>query len=232
MSNNIRLLIADDQQVFREGLRALFEKEEDFTIVGEAMDGSETIRKFSSLDPDVILIDLMGPNEDGINVITNIIKHNEMAKILVASNYADTYTAMASMSNGALGYTLKETSFAALLDGIKKVCRGEAYFYPPIGKRVNNRIYKSFQIGSDLSVAELKVLKLVAFGYTDAKIAKELNVAAKTVKTHVTHILGKLQLPNRTLAALYAVRENIVSADDGLNQAWFSHKSDGVLGFE
>jgi NarL family two-component system response regulator LiaR len=212
MAENIRVLIVDDHAVVREGQRALIATEPGMELVGEGADGIEAIQLTKSLKPDVILIDLLMPRMGGIEAIQKIKAENSKVNILVLTSFAEDEKVFSAIKAGALGYLLKDATPQELLAAIRQVYRGE----PSMDSAVANKLMRELQRSSDLplteeplTVREVDVLKLVAQGLTNQEIAEKLVISERTVRTHVSHILDKLHLANRTQAALYALREGL-----------------------
>ena len=210
MAENIRVLIVDDHAVVREGQRALIETEPGMELVGEGADGIEAIQLTKSLKPDVILIDLLMPRMGGIEAIQKIKAENSKVNILVLTSFAEDEKVFSAIKAGALGYLLKDATPQELLAAIRQVYRGE----PSMDSAVAHKLMRELQRSSDLPLTEepltereVDVLKLVAQGLTNQDIAEKLVISERTVRTHVSHILDKLHLANRTQAALYALRE-------------------------
>lgn len=216
MSNVIRVLIADDHAVVREGLRALISTEPGLELVGEASDGVEAVAKAIELRPDVIILDLMMPRLDGIAAIGQIRAAIPDAKILVVSSFAEDEKLFPAIKSGALGYLLKDSSPHELLESIRDVARGESSLHPTIARRVLSELTRPATPpphGEALTDREVEVLALVAKGLSNDDIAERLFVSERTVRTHVSNILAKLHLANRTQAALYALREGIAKLE-------------------
>jgi NarL family two-component system response regulator LiaR len=217
MTETIRILIADDHAIVREGLRALISTKPDMELVGEAADGVEAVLKARSLRPDVILLDLVMPRKDGIEAIGEIKGENPEARILVLTSFAEDHKVFPAIQAGALGYLLKDSSPQELLKAIREVYQGESSLHPTIARKLIRELHRP--PGSlppteePLTEREMEVLSLVARGLSNQEIADRLVVSERTVRTHVSNILGKLHLANRTQAALYAVREGLVSPD-------------------
>jgi NarL family two-component system response regulator LiaR len=218
MSQNIRILIADDHAIVREGLRALFATEPDFELVAEATDGVEAVDKFRARTPDVILLDMMMPRKTGLEAITDIINENPNARILVLTSFAEDEKVFPAIKAGALGYLLKDSSPHELLQAIRNVYNGESSLHPTIARKLIRELNQppsSLQPTSDpLTEREVDVLRLVAQGLSNDDIAEKLVLSERTVRTHVSHILNKLHLANRTQMALYAVREGIAKIEN------------------
>jgi NarL family two-component system response regulator LiaR len=214
---SIRILIVDDHAVVREGLRALISVKTDMQVVGEAADGREAVSLAGSLRPDVILLDLVMPNMDGIQAIAEIKRQDPGARILVLTSFADDAQVFPAIKAGALGYLLKDSSPEELLQAIRDVYQGKPSLHPNIAMRVIqelNRPQEDLPPTEDpLTERELEVLKLVAQGQSNQEIAIALTISERTVGTHVSNILDKLHLANRTQAALYALRTGLASLD-------------------
>jgi len=215
----IRVLIADDHAIVREGLRWLISTEPGMTLVGEAADGIEAVAKARALGPDVILLDLEMPRKGGIEAIGEILEGNPEARILVLTSFADDEKVFSAVKGGALGYLMKDSSPSQLLHAIRAVHRGEPSMDAAIAQKLLRELHRTAQHPSpppgkeQLTEREVEVLKLVAQGLPNKEIADRLVVSERTVRTHVGNILGKLHLANRTQAALYAIREGL--ADQG-----------------
>lgn len=214
----IRILIVDDHTLVRRGLIALLDDRQDIEIIGEAADGFEAIRIAGELQPDVILMDLGMPRLGGVEAIELIKENNPACKFLVVTNYFDDDLVLSAVQAGANGYLLKTTLPEDLLSAIQQVYHGGAPLDPAITHIVLNKL--SGDIPSDkgevakLTKREITVLKLLAKGYADQRIAAALSISARTVSTHVHSILVKLDLENRTQAALFAIRNNLAEIED------------------
>lgn len=210
----VRVLIADDHAVVREGLRTLIGSEEGLQIVGEACDGAQAVLQACALKPDVILMDLVMPRKGGIEAIREIKRHVPEVRILVLTSFAEKDKVFPAIKAGALGYLLKDTSPAQLLQAIYDVHSGEAPLQPSIALKVIREIREPPDAPPpehSLTQREVTVLKLVARGLTNQEIADELVISEWTVRTHVSNILEKLHVANRTQATLYALREGLAS---------------------
>ena len=216
MNNNqthttaIRILITDDHAVVREGLQKLISTEPGMEVVGEAADGIEAVQIACELKPDVILMDMVMPRMGGLETIRKIKEECPEARVLVLTSFSDDETVFPAIKAGALGYLLKNTSPDLLLSAIRDVHQGNSSMSPDIA----NKLMSELQRRSDLPLTkeplterEMDVLNLVAQGLTNQEIADQLIISEGTVRTHVSNILSKLQLANRTQAALYALRE-------------------------
>jgi two-component system, NarL family, response regulator LiaR len=217
MNDRIRVLIADDHHVVRGGIRALLETEDDIDVIDEAADGVETVLKTRSLNPDVILMDLMMPRKTGIEAIEEIKQEDPDARILVLTSYSDDEKVFAAIKAGALGYLLKETSTKELLQAIHDVYRGESSLHPAIARKLIRELNRPSNLppaDEPLTEREIEVLIFVARGYSNQDIANALFISERTVRTHVSNILSKLHLANRTQAALYALKEGLTNLEE------------------
>jgi len=209
-TETIRILITDDHAVVREGLRTLIGTEPGMEVVGEAADGIEAVQNACVLLPDVILLDMAMPRMGGLEAIKEIKHQCPEARILVLTSFSDDDTVFPAIKAGALGYLLKNTTPGRLLNAIRDVYLGK----PSMSSDIANKLMRELQRTSDLppteeplTEREMDVLRLVAQGLTNQEIAEKLVIGEGTVRTHVSNILGKLHLANRTQAALYALRE-------------------------
>ena len=217
MNKNIRLLIADDHQIVRGGLRALLSTEADIEVIDEAADGIEAVIKAHQLDPDVILLDLLMPGKTGVEAIEDIVQENPHAKILVLTSYADDEKVLAAIKAGASGYLLKETTTQELVQAIRDVDRGESSLHPAIARKLIQALNSPADVVPTkalLTAREADVLRLLAQGSSNQEIAHRLVITERTVRTHVTSILCKLHLDNRTQAAIYALKEGMTTLED------------------
>ena len=216
MSEQIRVLIADDHAVVREGLRTLIGTEPGIQVVGEAENGAEAVRKAHSLQPDVILLDMVMPHKDGLAAINEIMAEDSQAHILVLTSFSHDDKVFPAIKAGALGYLLKNASPQALLNAIRDVHRGEPTMSPDIARKLMREMRRSSDLPpteEPLTGRELDVLRLLAQGLTNQEIAESLTIGVGTVRTHVSNILSKLHLANRTQAALFALREGLAPLD-------------------
>ena len=214
---NIRVLIVDDHAIVRKGVRALLKQVEDIEVIGEAGDGREAVKLAKSLEPDVVLMDLVMPGMDGITAISEIMSNQPEMRILALTSFATDDKVFPAIKAGALGYLLKESDPEDLVRSIHQVYRGEPSLPPDIARKVLKELSRP-TVGAPtpdpLTEREVEVLGLVAKGMSNQEIAEHLVVEEVTVRTHVSHILSKLHLANRVQATLYALREGLASLDD------------------
>jgi NarL family two-component system response regulator LiaR len=217
MNEVIRVLTADDHDLVRRGLHALFEITPGIELAGEAVDGLDAIEKARQLQPDVILLDLVMPRMGGIEAIQRIRAEDPNARILVLTSFAEDDQVFSAVKSGALGYLLKDSSPDDLLEAIRGVYRGEPSLQPNIARKLLREISRPAdrELSEEpLTEREVEVLRLVARGLSNQEIADELVISEGTVRFHVSNILDKLHLANRTQAALYALREGFASLDE------------------
>lgn len=215
----IRVLVVDDHGIVRRGTCALLREEANFEVVGEASDGLEAIAQAEALQPDVILMDLMMPNLDGVEAIKRITADHPSIRILALTSFATDDKVFPAIKAGALGYLLKDADPAELIQGIRQVYRGEPSLHPSIARKVLQELSRPMQPGAPdgpdpLTAREVEVLKLVAQGMSNQQIADQLTVTEVTVRTHVSNLLSKLHLANRVQATLYALREGIAKLEE------------------
>ncbi len=214
---SIRVLIADDHAVVREGVRALIASEPGMEVAGEAADGIEAVQQARLLQPDVILLDLIMPRQGGLESIGQIKKENPAARILILTSFAEDDKVFPAIKTGALGYMLKDSSPQELLQAIRHVYQGESSLHPTIARKLVRELSQPSALPpteEPLTEREVEVLQLVAKGLSNQEIGQKLFVSERTTRTHVSNILNKLHLANRTQAALYALREGLASLDE------------------
>ena len=218
MSDPIRLLIVDDHELVRQGFIAMMSVEPNLDVVGEAADGVEAVELARSLQPDVILLDLAMPRKDGIEATREIRVDNPNARILIITSFAEDEKVFQAVKAGALGYLLKDSSPEALLRAINAVYEGRLSLHPDIALKLIEELNRPLDqppTEDPLTEREEEVLILVAKGLSNKEIAERLVVTERTVSAHVSNILGKLHLANRTQAALYALREGLTDLNSG-----------------
>jgi NarL family two-component system response regulator LiaR len=211
---DIRILIADDHAVVREGLRTLIKAKPGLELVGEAADGQEATLLARSLKPDVILLDMVMPRKDGLAAITDIKQENPNAKILVLTSFDDDERVFSAIKAGALGYLLKDSSPQQLIQAIRDVYSGRSSLHPTIALKVIRELNQPSDLPpteEPLTERELETLRFIAQGLTNQEISEKLTISERTVGKHVSNILEKLHLANRTQAALYALRRGLAS---------------------
>jgi two-component system, NarL family, response regulator LiaR len=211
-NNPIRILVADDHPVVREGMAAMFGNIADIEMVAVAEDGVQAVEMAKEVRPDVILLDLVMPRMDGLEAISLIKNDNPEAKILVVTSFTEDDKVFPAIKSGALGYLLKDAPTEVLLQAIRDVYQGEVSLHPTIARKLIDEINHPSSLPptkTPLSERELGVLRLVAKGLSDQEIAEQLSITIRTVRFHVSNILSKLHLANRTQAALYALQEGL-----------------------
>jgi NarL family two-component system response regulator LiaR len=216
----IRVAIADDHAVVRQGLRTFLELQDDVEVVGEAADGAQAVDLVAATEPDVVLLDLVMPRLDGIDAIKQIRARCPGTRILVLTSFADDHTVLPAVRAGAAGYLLKDVQPPELVSAIRTVHSGEALLAPAVATMLVEQLAAEDgangtpEAGPHLTPRELEVLAELARGRANKAIAFELGVSERTVKTHVSNILGKLGFTDRTQAAVYAVEHGLVGRRD------------------
>lgn len=211
----IRILIVDDHKLVRMGMQAMMNTKPYIEVIGEASNGKEAVSQTEKLQPDIVLLDLFMPHLDGLEALHEILRANEGARVLVITGYYDDSRVYDAIKAGASGCVFKDSSPETLMMAIQAVYRGEIYLDPRIAMLVVHELIqprKSAEPALDeaLSKREIDVLKLISRGYTNREIAQQLCITERTVGSHVSTILSKLQLGNRTQAALHALRTGLV----------------------
>jgi NarL family two-component system response regulator LiaR len=215
-AGSIRVLIVDDHAIVREGQRALIETEPGMELAGEAADGFEAVTMARSLQPDVILLDLLMPRKGGIEATREIVQEDPEARILVLTSFAEGEKVYAAIKAGAQGYLMKDASPQEIVDAIRSVYRGEPSMSAAIAQKLMRELQRASKmplVEEPLTERELEVLRLVAQGLPNQEVADRLVISDRTVSTHVSNILSKLHVANRTQAALYAWREGLARPD-------------------
>jgi NarL family two-component system response regulator LiaR len=214
MTSSIRVLVVDDHMVVRKGIRALLATEPDIEVVGEAADGAKAIAEAAQLWPDVILMDLVMPQIDGITAIRQILAAQPDTRILVLTSFVADDKVFPAIRAGALGYLLKDSGPVELTSAIRQVYGGEPSLHPAIARKVLQELAHPPErppTAEPLTDREVEVLQAVAHGESNQQIAVTLGISEATVRKHVSNILGKLHLASRTQVALYALREGFIS---------------------
>jgi DNA-binding NarL/FixJ family response regulator len=209
----IKILIADDHPVVREGLNAMLSREADFKVVGEAKDGIEAVNKVKELTPDVVLMDLRMPEMDGVEAMRQIRLTSPEVKFIILTTYSDDDYIFSGIEAGARAYLLKDAPREELFKAIRAVYRGESLIQPVVASKLLDRfseLSRRTPSGEELSERELEVLCLMAKGSANKEISVELNIAQSTVKTHITNIFQKLSVSDRTEAVTQAIKKGII----------------------
>ncbi|XIE78008.1 response regulator [Streptomyces sp. SBR177] len=212
----IRVLLVDDHQVVRRGLRTFLEVQEDIEVVGEAADGAEGVARAEELRPDVVLMDVKMPGTDGIEALRKLRELANPARVLIVTSFTEQRTVVPALRAGASGYVYKDIDPDALACAIRSVHAGHVLLQPEVADALLSQDEQSGQAagtgrGSSLTEREREVLGLIADGRSNREIARALVLSEKTVKTHVSNILMKLDLADRTQAALWAVRHGLTA---------------------
>lgn len=213
----IRILVVEDQTVVREGLVAILSFQPDIEVVGEADDGIMAVEVARKVRPDVILLDMVMPRQDGLTTIPKLKFAVPESKILVLSSFAESDRVYQAIKAGALGYMLKDTTRIQLLQAIRDVATGQAQLQPSIAMKVIHEFDRSADgtmPNQSLTRRELEALQLIARGLSNQEIAANLVVHERTIAKYVSNILNKLHVANRTQAALYAIREGLAAGAD------------------
>lgn len=206
----IRILIVDDHAVVRQGLKMFLALDSDFEVVGEASNGAEALQQVAALQPDVVLMDLLMPVMSGIDAIPILRKQFPDVEIIALTSVLDNGSVVQAVRAGAIGYLLKDTQSDELLRAIKAAAEGQVQLSPQAAALLVQEV-RAPESPESLTEREVDVLRLIAEGKSNREIADELVLGEKTIKTHVSNILSKLNLNSRTQAALYAVRIGLVS---------------------
>ncbi len=211
MSEKIKILIADDQKLIREGLKVLLEMDESFMVIGEASNGQEAVDLYIKLRPDIVLMDIQMPVINGVEAIKKILELDKEAKIIILTTFDDDEYVYEGLKSGALGYILKDSSIEKLSESIKVIYQGGALIEPSITKKILSEISKIEKVQKqkeelieELSAREKEILSLIAKGFSNSEIADKLFLSVGTVKNYVTNILQKLEAKDRTEAVVKA----------------------------
>jgi two-component system, NarL family, response regulator LiaR len=209
----IRILIADDHGVVRQGLRMYLGSDSELEIVGEARDGAEAVKLARQLQPDVVLMDLLMPEMDGIAATAAIRRELPDTEVVALTSVLEDASVVEAVRAGAIGYLLKDTEAYELRRAIKAAAAGQVQLAPSAVARLMREVRTPEKSHEALTGRETDVLRLLAQGESNREIAQHLSIGEQTVKTHVSHILDKLGVPSRTQAALYAIRTGLASSD-------------------
>lgn len=217
--DKIRVVIADDHLVVREGLRAVLSTEPDIEVVGEASDGREALRLTQELLPDVVLTDVKMGDSDGVTATRHIRTACPSTKVIVFTNYDEDEIVFSAIRAGASGYLMKEVTSDQLVNAIRTVAQGYSLMYPSVAKRVLEEFAQTTPAPAEqeaeapgiaqLTARERQVLRLIAQGRSNKEIGGELEIAERTVKTHISNIFAKLELSDRTQAAIFAHKRGL-----------------------
>lgn len=225
-TGKIRVLIVDDHAVVRQGLRTFLELQDEatslpITVVGEASNGSQAVDQARLLQPDVVLLDLVMPEMDGVEATSRIIEKSPHSRVIILTSFGEEDKVIPAIQAGAQGYLLKDIAPNDLVQAVREAYRGQVQLHPDIAKKLMSAIaaqgaptsHSPESAAADLTERELDVLRLIAGGMSNNEIAEKLVISEKTVKTHVSNILSKLHLDDRTQAAIYALKHNLFSED-------------------
>jgi NarL family two-component system response regulator LiaR len=219
MNNPISVLIVDDHEIVRRGIRAYLETQPDFNVIGEAASGEEAIQMALNLVPDVVLMDLILPGMDGVESTRRIKSLSPRTQIVVLTSYHEDEHIFPALKAGATAYILKDIRMEQLAEALHKAVNGEVTLHPRVAARVLQNIRGEWEEErnpyTELTERELEVLKLLANGLSNSRIAEQLFISENTVKGHISNILSKLHLADRTQAAAFAWREGIVRRSEG-----------------
>jgi two-component system, NarL family, response regulator LiaR len=217
MSEPITVLLVDDHAMVRQGVRAFLETQPDIAVVAEAASGEQAVRLAAEHAPDVALMDLIMPGMDGVEATRRLTARSPRTNVVILTSYHDDEHVFPAIRAGALSYVLKEVGPDELAETVRKAATGEAVLHPRVAARVVRELHGARRdepnVFHDLSERELEVLKLIAEGLSNAEISGRLFISEKTTKNHVSNILGKLHLADRTQAAVYAWRQGVVRRD-------------------
>jgi NarL family two-component system response regulator LiaR len=217
MTTKIKVMIVDDHGIVRQGLKTYLDLVEDITIVAEAENGLDALEKVKQSNPDIVLMDLVMPEMDGIEATQKICGSYPGVKVIVLTSFTEDEQVFSAIKAGAVGYLLKDISPPDLAKAIQAVHSGETHLHPEITKKLMNQFVSpksDIEITPDeLTPREMEVLKLIAQGLSNKELANKLTISEKTVKTHLSSIFSKLHLSDRTQAAIYALKHNLVPDD-------------------
>lgn len=218
-SEPISVIIVDDHALVREGIRAFLETQPDIVVLAEAGTGAEALQLMTTLAPDVVLMDLAMPGMDGVETTRRVKQVSPRTQIIMLTSYHQDEHIFPAIRAGALSYLLKDVDSHDLAGAVRKAARGEATLHPRVAARVVQEIHgatrSDVNVFTELSERELEVLRLIADGVSNSNIAEQLVISEKTVKSHVSNILSKLHVIDRTQAAAYAWREGVMRRGDG-----------------
>jgi NarL family two-component system response regulator LiaR len=221
-NNLVSILIVDDHEVVRNGIRSYLETIKDFDVVGEAESGEKAIKMVSELIPDIVLLDLIMPGMDGVETTRQIKKISPRTQVVILTSYHEDVHIFPALKAGAISYILKDMKMEKLADALQRAVRHEVTLHPLVAERVLQNIRgddsEEPALFTELTERELDVLRLIAKGMTNSQIAENLVISENTVKGHVSNILSKLHLADRTQVAVYAWQRGLVNRDQMANQ--------------
>lgn len=209
----ISVVLADDHSLMRKGLRKILELEDDIEVIGEAANGTQAVKAVRELQPQVLILDINMPDMNGVEVVRQLKKESNKTNIMILTIYDDREYLLELIKLGVLGYLLKDVEPQTLIDAVRCISRGEAYIQPTLsGALISeyNRINQPISGKKNLTPREREVLAEIAEGRSNQEISDKLSISEKTVKNHVSNILKKLHLHDRTQAAVYAVKNNLI----------------------
>lgn len=221
----IKIMVADDHALLRQGIRNVLDLEQDFQVIGEAGDGMEAVEKAIVLAPDILLLDINMPQINGLEVIKKINERQKNIKIIVLTMHDDENYVIEVVKSGAVGYLLKDIEPSMLVNAIRMVYAGESYIYPTLARKLFSQFSRQQDKGCEvikpvvsrreesLTYREFEVLQRVCQGLSNQELAKSLFLSEKTVKNHLTNIFRKIGVNDRTQAVLYAIRHKLVTLD-------------------
>lgn len=210
----VKVMIADDHSMIREGLKQLLELEGDFKVIAEACDGVECLEKLTTVKPDILLLDINMPNMNGLQVLQKMKEQKMKYKVLVLTVHNEVEYLLKAVDIGVNGYLLKDSESAELKKAILSVIGGDDYIQPSLIPLLNAKMIdrnKDSAKIENLTKRELEVLKLLAVGMYNKKVAEKLNISERTVKNHVSNIFKKIGVTDRTQAAVFAIRNNLIT---------------------
>lgn len=206
----IKVLFVDDHEMVRIGISSYLSTQSDIEVVGEGASGKEAIAKAHELKPDLILMDLLMDDMDGVEATTQIKKDLPQIKVLMLTSFIEDKEVYRALDAGVDSYILKTTSAKDIADAVRKTSRGESVFEPEVLVKMRNRMKKRAELYEMLTEREMEILLLIAKGYSNQEIASSSHITIKTVKTHVSNILSKLEVQDRTQAVIYAFQHNLI----------------------
>ena len=217
---NVSILIADDHELVRTGLKALVEKERDFSVLGEASDGIEAVKRVRELKPDVVIMDISMPKQSGIEAIEEILRLRSTPKVIALSMHIEPEIVSDALRAGASGYVVKACSQSDLIEAVHMVLKGFTYLSPQVTgaivKSYTTKTDSSHQSGAKLSEREMEVLQHLVEGFSIRVIAEKLSISPKTVESHKANIMAKLKVSNLVEMIKYALKENLIEVNDWL----------------